>query len=121
MANEKFILAKVQRNLEQMGVTVVVNATSIAVDDVVLTLEDPAIQAPMGGVDGSVSPFIGIGVANPNVMVLTCANDVPPLTDGEVKLLAVCARFANSIKINDSSNALLMFVPGHADLIGMGQ
>ena len=111
MANEKFILDKMQRNLEQMGVVVVRGAADITVGSVVVTLVDPAIQAPMGGVDGSVSPFIGMGVANPNIIVL----DIAPIDLDGFKLLAVCARFANTLKVAGD------IIPGHADLIGMGQ
>lgn len=113
MANERFILAKIQRNLEQMGVPVTVGASDLTVGSVVVTLEDPAIQAPMGGVDGSASPFLGIGVANPNIIVLTGTIN----TNDEFILLAVCARFANSLNLVTHG----VVIQGHADLIGMGQ
>lgn len=113
MANEKFILDKMQRNLEQMGVVVVRGAADITVGGVVVTLEDPEILKPMGGVDGSVSPFIGIGVANPNIIKLTGTVN----TNDELILLAVCARFANTLNLVTNG----VVIPGHADLIGMGQ
>ena len=111
MANEKFILDKMQRNLEQMGVVVVRGAANLTAAGIVVTLEDPEIQKPMGGVDGSVSPFIGMGVANSNIIVL----DIAPIDLDGFKLLAVCARFANTLKVAGD------IIPGHADLIGMGQ
>lgn len=113
MANEVQILNKIQRNLEQMGVVVVRGAADLTVGSVVVTLEDPEILKPMGGVDGSVSPFIGIGVANPNIITLTGTIN----TNDEFKLLAVCARFANSLNLVTHG----VVIPGHADLIGMGQ
>ena len=67
----------------------------------------------MGGVDGSVSPFIGIGVANPNIITLTGSVG----TNDELILLAVCARFANTLNLVTNG----VVIPGHADLIGMGQ
>jgi hypothetical protein len=113
MANERQILAKIQRNLEQIGVAVTVGVDSLTVGSVVVTLADPAIQSPMGGIDASASPFIGIGIANPNIIVLTGTVN----TNDELVLLAVCARFANTLNL--VSNGVV--IPGHADLIGMGQ
>ena len=113
MANEVAILNKMQRNLEQMGVVVVRGADRITAAGIVVTLEDPAIQSPMGGIDASASPFIGIGVANPNIIVLTGTVN----TNDELVLLAVCARFANTLNLVTNG----VVIPGHADLIGMGQ
>ena len=80
----------------------------------------------MGGVDSTVSPFLGIGIGNPGKITLRVAGasalaDVLA-TAVAVKCFAACASFANSIVLrNAADSADLLEVRGHSDLIGMGE
>jgi hypothetical protein len=71
----------------------------------------------MGGVDPSVSPYLGIGVGNPGKISITCADAA--LSANGMKVLALCAGFANDLQV--SLNSVVTQIRGHADLIGMGQ
>ncbi len=132
MAMKKQILDKLARDLEQLGMqvsrgtgnqVVVENGSA----DVTLDYAD-AVFTPsmMGGVDGSVSPYLGIGVGNPGSIkfYVQSANTLTAAfaTATAVKVFAQCAGFANDIQVMQADGTtLLLRVRGHADLIGMGE
>lgn len=132
MGQKKHILDKLARNLAQLGMDVRRgSAGEVVVEngsaDVTLSYAEASFTpSMMGGVDGSVSPYLGIGVGNPGKLTLRVAS-ADSLADAlttaiPVRCLAQCAGFANDINILvDSTGATLLAIRGHADLIGMGE
>ena len=111
MANDVQILDKIQRNCEQLGITVSrTDADTLVAAGITITYTPASIQQPMGGIDDSSNPFLGIGIANPGKIDL----DTDPSTLDEYRVLRVCAGHANTIVIPAGE------LEGHADLLGMG-
>ncbi len=131
MANGKQILDKIARNLGQLGIAVTkdVNAVVIQVAgaaDLTISYQAADIAAPMGGVSGDVSPFLGIGTANPGKIVIKGATGdtaIAHIIDTAVRaqVFAVCAAFANDLVIQANDGSVLAEIRGHADLFGLGQ
>jgi|ERR1051325_7348672 hypothetical protein len=132
MGNSVQILAKLARDAAQVGLTVNSQSQSAVViengsNDLTISYVAASIQAPMGGVDPSVSPYLGIGVGNPGKLKLkssSTANDnITDVLDSVVaaKVLALMAGFANNILLENSDATFSAEIRGHADLIGMGQ
>lgn len=130
MANKVQILDKIKRNLDVLGVTATRGATSIVVEngsnDLTITCEDADIQKPMGGVDGTSSPFIGIGVANPCTIkvksAISTADTVADVLDSDVaaKVLHLVAGHANDILLENSDASFALRMRGQVDLLGLG-
>lgn len=113
MANDVQILDKIQRNCEQAGITVSrTNADTLVAAGMTITYSAAVIDQPMGGVDDSSSPFLGIGVANPGKLEL----DTIPSALDEFRVLRIMSGHANNIVV-----AGLGELEGHVDLLGMGQ
>lgn len=132
MGNSKQILAKIARDAAQVGLSVNSQSASAVViengsNDLTVSYVDASIQAPMGGVDPSASPYLGIGIGNPGKIKIksasNAAGDVSDVLDSMVaaKLLALCAGFANDIALENSDASFADEIRGHADLIGLGQ
>lgn len=130
MGNSVQILAKLARDAAQLGLTVNSQTQTAVViengsNDLTLSYVAASIDAPMGGVDPTVSPYLGIGTGNPGKIKIkgatgsTYAATIDTLT--AAKVLALCAGFANNIIIESSDAAFSGEIRGHADLIGMGQ
>ena len=132
MANKKQVLDKIARNAEMLGLTVVSrgSANEVVIDngsnDLTVSYVDASIQSPMGGVDGSVSPFLGIGIGNPGKIKIksasTAADDMSDILDSAIaaQVLAVCAWHANDILLENSDATFSASVRGSADQIGLG-
>ena len=113
MANDVQILDKIQRNCEQAGLTVVrTSSESLTAEGMVITYSAAVIEAPMGGIDDTTSPFLGIGIANPGKLEL----DSIPATLAEFRVLRIMSGHGNNIVV-----AGLGELEGHVDLLGMGQ
>jgi hypothetical protein len=137
MANSVQILQKLARNLQIMGFTIVSQSqTEVVVLNGSNNLQIQYINASfspavVGGVDPSVSPYLGIGVGNPGQLALQSVNGttIPTIIDGAIaaQVLASMASFANDIVIADNSNAnpalavQLARLRGDSDLLNMGQ
>lgn len=123
MANGVQILDKIQRNCEQRGIAVSrSSAEELVAAGLTVVYEKADIQSPMGGVDGSISPFLGIGVANPGIIVVEKA-DLSMSAD-QLRMIRLASGHANDISIRtDKADAAteLARLEGHADLNGMGQ
>lgn len=128
--NKSQILAKIARNAKQIGLTVnSESATAVVIEngsnDLTISCVDASIQSPMGGVDGSVSPFLGMGIANPGKIKIkgasgsTYAATIDTLI--AAKVLSLCTRFGNNVVIESSDAAFSGEIAGHPDLVGMGQ
>lgn len=131
MANSRQILAKISREAKLMGLTVnSESASSVVIEngsnDLTVSYVAASIQSPMGGVDPSVSPFLGVGIAAPGAIkmksAINTAGTIADVTDSLVsaKLLAICAGFANDIVLENSDASFSGRIRGHGDLVGMG-
>ena len=137
MANSVQILDKIARACELAGLTVNSNTGSAVViddgsDDILIKYQAASIQSPMGGVDDTSTPFLGIGVANPGYIVVSknaAGNDaIADFFDNitTAKVFAILCGFANDISIQDGNegvgtSAELVRVPGNVDVPGLGQ
>lgn len=133
MANSKQILAKLARNAKQVGLTVNSESQTAVViengsNDLTISYVDASFSpAVVGGVDSSVSPYLGIGVGNPGKIkiksAINTAGDMTDILDSEVaaKVLALCAAMANDIRLENSDASASADIRGHSDLIGLGQ
>ncbi len=133
MANSKQILAKIARDAAQVGLTVNSQTQTAVViengsNDLTVSYVDATFSPTMlGGVDPTVSPYLGIGIGNPGKIKIksssTAADAITDVLDSIVaaKLLALCAGFANNILLENSDATFTGEIRGHADLVGMGQ
>lgn len=120
--NKKQILDKIKRNLDQRKISAVRNASDVTVGAIVISCEDASIQSPMGGIDGSSSPFLGMGVANPGKLVVTIADmTAVDFVTASALLPVLCEvfSFANDVKVTDGTNTAV--VSSLADFVGLGQ
>jgi hypothetical protein len=124
--NKVAIMNKIKRNLDMLAIAATQDATTITVDSAIISCVDASIQAPLGGVDGSSSPFLGIGVAAPGVIKIKGASSedtVAKIAKSELRLkvLAVICAFGNDVVVEDGdSTTELARVPGNVDLKMMG-
>jgi hypothetical protein len=160
MANITSISQKIARNAQVLGYTVASqgvdsfgNATvTITADTGTLTVTylTAQIQLPMGGVNSSVSPYLGIGVGNPGQLMLSAsvstAGSIADIINGPISanVFAMCAGFANDLilanaatvsgrsstdssvaglpaSVGGAGNAYWTRVRGTTDWLGMGQ
>ena len=131
MAQKKAILDKVARNLGQLGLTVSRDSDNVIIDnganDFTISLVDASIQLPMGGIDGSVSPFLGIGVAAPSKIKMkssiATAGTIADVMDSVIalKVLHELCGFANNIVVENSTASFSAELAGSCDVIGLGQ
>ena len=123
MANDVQILDKIQRNCEQRGIAVSrSSAEELVAAGLTVVYEKADILSPMGGIDDSSSPFLGIGVANPGIIVVEKAN--LNMSADELRMIRLASGHANDISIRtdkDDAATELARLEGHADLLGMGQ
>jgi hypothetical protein len=141
MANITSIMNKVARNAQVLGLTVsaqTANSVSIAADGgatLTVAYALAAILPPMGGVDPTVSPYLGIGIANPGQLTLTSTNTggaVADVINGPISAQVLCmlAWFANDIILADATTPVstangyaqgIARLRGDSDMIGVGQ
>lgn len=131
MANSAAILHKLARNAKMLGMTVNSESQTAVViengaNDLTISYVNAVFSpAVVGGVDPTVSPYLGIGVGNPGKVAISGAGatTVATLIDTLVaaKVLAMCAALANDIQLLDSAQGDLGTIRGHSDIIGLGQ
>jgi hypothetical protein len=127
MANPVQVLDKIKRNLDALGVAATRGSDSVVAAGLTISYVDAAIQSPMGGVDGSSSPFLGMGIANPGSLKIKGAageNTIAAMFDAKANLdvLACCCRFVNDVIVEaGDTTAELARLAGHPDLKSMGQ
>jgi len=132
MANKKQILAKLARNAKQIGLTVnSESATAVVIEngsnDLTISYVDASIQSPMGGVSDASAPFLGIGIAVPGKIkiksAISTADDMTDILDSAVaaKVLALCCGMANNKILENSDASFSAEIPGHPDLLMMGE
>jgi hypothetical protein len=111
MANRVQILDKIERNCKQLGiVTSRSDANTLVAGGITITYLDASIQAPMGGIDGNASPFLGIGIANPGKINFS----INPTSLIHLQVLQVACGFANNIVIP------LGELQGDSDMLNVG-
>jgi hypothetical protein len=130
--NTKAILDKLARNLDQLNIgesrgannSVIVSNGS---NNLTISYVPASIQAPMGGVDDTISPFLGIGTNNPGQLLIkssiSTSSNVSDVIDGQVaaQVLAMVAGMANDIILQNSSALQVAYIRGTVDLLSMGQ
>lgn len=133
MANSAAILHKLARNAKMLGLTVNSESQSAVViengsNDLTISYVDASFSpSVVGGVDSSVSPFLGIGVGNPGKIkiksAINTAGDMTDILDSAVaaKVLAMVAALANDISLENSDASASADIRGHSDIIGLGQ
>lgn len=133
MANSAAILHKLARNAKMLGLTVNSESQSAVViengsNDLTISYVDASFSpSVVGGVDSSVSPFLGIGVGNPGKIkiksAINTAGDMTDILDSAVaaKVLAMVAALANDIRLENSDASASADIRGHSDIIGLGQ
>jgi len=131
MANITSIMNKFARNAQTIGLTVVSQDASHVVisngsNNLTIGYVVAAILPPMGGVDPAVSPFLGIGIANPGQLSLFGATGttIGTLIDSAVaaQVLQLLSGFANDIVLFSSDGSTqLARLRGDSDNLGMGQ
>ena len=121
MANDVQILDKIQRNCEQVGITVSrTDAVTLVAAAFTITYTAADIEKPMGGIDSSVSPFLGIGVANPGVISMDLGAALSALTADDLRVLRIAGGMANDIVVSNGATELAR-LEGTVDMLGMGQ
>lgn len=131
MANSRQVLDKISRDLAQLGIANTrgsANEVIVANGSNQLTVSYVAasIQLPLGGVDGAVSPFLGIGIANPGKLKLksssTAADSIADVIDSTTaaQILANMAGHANDIVLENSDATYSQLIRAHADMRDMG-
>jgi len=132
MPNVSALMNKIARNAAQLGLTVNSNSgTAVVIEngsnDLTISYVDASILAPMGGVDGSASPFLGIGTANPGKLKLKSAistdDSVADVLDSTVaaKVLHMLGGFSNNVLLENSDASYSAELRGDVDNLGMGQ
>jgi hypothetical protein len=133
MANSAAILHKMARNAKMLGLTVNSESQTAVViengsNDLTISYLNASFSpAVVGGVDSTVSPYLGIGVGNPGQVVLSSATGttVPTVLDTEIaaKVLGMLCALANDVIIaTDATGATAVArIRGQSDIIGLGQ
>ncbi len=129
--NTKAILDKLARNLDQLSIGESRGANSSVIvsnggNNLTISYVPAQIQAPMGGVDDTISPFLGIGTTNPGQLLIkstTVGGVIGDVIDGQVaaQVLAMVAGMANDIILQDGAGTQVAYIRGTVDLLVMGQ
>ena len=125
MANKVQILDKIERNLKQRGLDAVRNGQTVEVAGLEVTYSDKEIQKPMGGVDDSQSPFLGVGIAAPgSIKIKGTGTDqtIAAMFDSldAMNVYHEAAGFANDVAIEAQNGTDLGRVRGMSDWNGLG-
>jgi hypothetical protein len=131
MANQKQVLDKIARNLDILSIpesrganyeVIVANGSNT----LIVTYVSASIQSPMGGVDDTISPYLGMGIANPGKIQIqssiSTAGTIADVIDGNVaaQLFAMCSGFANDIILMNQSGSYSHEFRGDVDNLNMG-
>jgi len=126
-------MLRIARDAFELGLVVVSqSATNVVISNGSNNLTVGYIAASfnpsmVGGVDGSVSPFLGIGTANPGKILMlssiNTAGTIADVIDGSVAAQVLCllAGRANDLVLSNSDGSSITNIRGSADLLGMGQ
>ena len=123
------ILDKIKRNLDSLGIAATRGATTITVttSNLVISYVDADINAPLGGVDSTITPFLGIGIASPGQIKMKGASGENTIAaiftdEANLRVWSSLGNFANDKVLEEGdSTTQLALIEGHPDLVGMGQ
>lgn len=140
MANSKQILDKIARNLDQLQIAYTRDSSNDVIvtngsNNLTLSYDLAVIQSPMGGVDATSAPYLGIGTANPGRIRIqgAAANSASNFNVGSLidtstaaQVFHVCSAFANDLvlaKQNTGSGSSLAdtIIRGQVDWVNLGQ
>lgn len=130
MANKRAVLNKISRNLDMLNIANADSGTSVLVSGAngqLVTYVDASLASPMGGVDGTISPFLGLGVANPGKLKIKGAagqNSIATIfsTSTDLQLLKIVGDIGNNVIIEaGDTTTQLAEIRAHVDLGMMGQ
>lgn len=138
MANKEAIMNKIARNMKQRGLSADRVGETVVVENgsnqITVSYVEKKVQSPMGGVDDSSSPFLGIGVAAPGSIKIEGAgiNSASAASVGDLLdslsaavVLAECSGLANDIILSQPNSGagddLLESIRGQSDVLGLGQ
>lgn len=127
MGQSRQVIRKLARNARLLGLTVNSEDDSQFVvenggNDITVKYEERSFNpSVVGGIDSSVSPFLGIKAGNPGIIRIECVDT--SLSAVGMKVLAMCASLANDILVvlGPIGSEVITEIRGHADLVGMGQ
>jgi hypothetical protein len=125
-------MAKIARNASQLGLEVLSQTGSAVVinnasNDLTVSYVAASIDLPMGGVDGSASPFLGMGICSPGKLKLksssTAADTIADVMDSLVaaKVLHMLGGFSNNVLLENSDATFTAELRGDVDNLGLGQ
>ena len=124
------ILFKMARDAKMLGLVVnSLSQTELVIEngsnDLTVSYVQPVFSPPqVGGVDDTISPFLGIGPGNPGQLALASASGttIGTLIDSAVaaQLFAMMASYANDINLMNG-DTLMATIRGDVNLLGMGQ
>jgi hypothetical protein len=131
-SNIPAIMNKIARQAQVRGLTVNSNTgTAVNIEngsnDLTITYVTPSILAPMGGVDNTVSPFLGIGTVNPGSLKMKSSistnSNITDVIDGVVAATVqkILDGFSNDLILENANASFSVTIRGDADLLGMGQ
>jgi len=130
MANKRAVLNKISRNLDQLAIANENSGTEVLASGAsgqLVSYVDADIMSPMGGVDGNISPFLGLGIASPGKLKIKGAagqNSIAAIfaSAADLQLLKVVGDMGNNVIIEEGdTTAQLAEIRAHADLQMMGQ
>jgi hypothetical protein len=130
--NTKAILDKLARNLDQLGIGETRGANNSVIvsngsNNLTISYIASTLQAPMGGVDDTVNPYLGIGTVNPGQILIkssiSTSSNITDVIDGQVaaQTFAMVSGMANDIVLQNSSALQVAYIRGTVDLLVMGQ
>lgn len=125
--NKRQIIQKLKRNCDMLGIVATTDLETLTVDGVVVSCVDLSIQKPMGGIDGSVSPFLGMGVAAPGKIKFkgdAGENTIAAIMTSadRLKLFSLVMGFGNDVIVEAGDTTTeLARIPGAVDVINVGQ
>jgi hypothetical protein len=132
------MMQKIARDLQMMGLTVVSQSQSQVQilngsnNLYVSYINEAFSPSVVGGIDDTISPFLGIGTSQLGQLSLQSVggSSIPAILDGAIaaQVFAELAGFANDIILADNSASAgaapgvqLARIRGDADLLNMGQ
>lgn len=127
MANKAAILDKIARNLGQLGISSSRGQSSVSAAGLTISYVDAVIGAPMGGIDGGVSPYLGIGIAAPGQLKIKGGageNSIAAImmSAARLQIMKVCGDIGNDMILEAGDSAAeLALIHSNANLQGMGQ
>jgi len=125
--NSKRMLERIKRHLDILGVPATNDDVNVVVDNLTISAVDASIQSPMGGVDGNVSPYLGIGIVAPHKLKIkgdAGQNTIAAIMTSALRLqiLKIVGDFSCNVIIEAGDTATqLAEIRGNVDLPMMGQ